>query len=363
MLLLSHPRLGDYFHRKVILLCDHDESGARGLVLNAPTRMRAGTLAAAHGKRGRIDQAWLAKGPGGASRVRRASLIAMTRAAERLTQAFAAANAAAAAAAAAESRSRAPPASSSAASSSAEWSEADGFEENDDDFDSFDEGDVSDDEAATDRSRGIIIEARVPLGGDLSDEEDDESIFDDLDSESDDDEDAPAGEAASFALLAKEAGPTLLRKCWRHGVYSGGPVAGGAVLHACADVGATRLLGGEGEGSAAGGVYLGGDLSRLAAQLGGERSRRKAVRLFAGEATWHGGQLEAELARGEWLLASAAPDWVLGGAAHAPGDCMWQRAMRALGGEHAEMAALPSRVGRDEAPPPHPFSVRFHLLP
>jgi putative AlgH/UPF0301 family transcriptional regulator len=358
VLLLSHPRLGDYFHRKVILLCDHDESGARGLVLNAPTRMRAGTLAAAHGKRGRMDEAWLAKGPGGANRVRRASLISMTRAAERLTHAFSAALAAAAA----ESRSRAAPAPA-ASTSSAEWSEAsDGFEENDDDFDSFDEGDVSDDEAALDRSRGIIIEARVPrYDDDVSDEEDDESIFDDLDSESDEDDesDAPDGEAAAFALLAKEAGPTLLRKCWRHGVYSGGPVAGGAVLHACADVGGTLLLGEEG---AAGGVYLGGDTARLAARLGGERSRR-ALRLYAGEATWHGGQLEAELARGEWLLASAAPDWVLGAAAHAlNGDCMWQRAMRALGGEHKDMAALPPRVGREEVPAQYPFSVRFHVL-
>ena len=132
------------------------------------------------------------------------------------------------------------------------------------------------------------------------------------------------------------------------------------MLHACPDVGGTLLVGGR-EGDA-GGVYLGGDTKRLASLLGSAAAPRRQLRLFAGEAAWHGGQLEAELARGEWLLASAAPDWVLGAAAHAPGDCMWQRAMRALGGEHAAMAALPPRVGRDDAPPQHPFSVRVHLL-
>ena len=159
----------------------------------------------------------------------------------------------------------------------------------------------------------------------------------------------------------------------------GGPVPGGVVLHGCPDVDGTLLLGdgaeGGGEGSveggvekppshkgSGGGVYLGGDLARLAALLGTKAVRRRDVRFFAGEAVWSSGQLEAELARGEWLLASAAPDWVFGPAAHTPGQCMWQRAMRSMGGEHAAMAALPPRVAAQEAPGFAPLAVRVHVL-
>lgn len=153
---------------------------------------------------------------------------------------------------------------------------------------------------------------------------------------------------------------------------------GGAVLHACADVGGAHLLLADdaaaearegpagGAPPAAGGVYLGGDAARLAALVGDAATPRRAVRLFAGEAAWSAGQLEAELARGEWLLAQATPEWVLGAGAHGAhasgGECQWARAMKALGGEHAAMAALPTRVGRDDQAPDNPFSVRVHLL-
>ena len=152
---------------------------------------------------------------------------------------------------------------------------------------------------------------------------------------------------------------------------------GGAVLHSCADVGGTLLLGGDGDADGAdesgdsaaaaapgvgGGVYLGGDVERLAALVGTKSVRRRHVRFFAGEAVWSAGQLSGEIARGEWLIASAAPDWVFGPAGIAPSGCMWQRAMRSLGGEHAAMAALPPAVGRDEDKGIVPYSVRVQFM-
>ena len=152
---------------------------------------------------------------------------------------------------------------------------------------------------------------------------------------------------------------------------------GGTVLHSCAGVDGTLLLGGDGDAGAGeaeggdkaaavagggGGVYLGGNMERLAALVGTKSLRRRHVRFFAGEAAWSSGQLAGEIARGEWLIASAAPDWVLGPAATATGGCMWQRAMRALGGEHAAMAALPPTVGRDEDKNYIPYSVRVQFM-
>ena len=157
---------------------------------------------------------------------------------------------------------------------------------------------------------------------------------------------------------------------------------GGTVLHSCADVGGTLLLGGdsdaaaEGEGvgdvvdkaaaaapgGGGGGVYMGGDVERLAALVGTKSVRRRHVRFFAGEAVWSSGQLSGEIARGEWLIASSAPDWIFGPAGLATGGCMWQRAMRALGGEHAAMAALPVNVGRDEDKGIIPYNVRVQFM-
>jgi hypothetical protein len=154
-------------------------------------------------------------------------------------------------------------------------------------------------------------------------------------------------------------------------------VPGGTVLHSCSGVDGTLLLGGDGDAGAGeggggdagadkaapgGGVYLGGDMERLAALVGTKSLRGRHVRFFAGEAAWSSGQLAGEVARGEWLIASAAPDWVFGAAATATGGCMWQRAMRALGGEHAAMAALPPTVGRDEDKNYIPYSVRVQFL-
>ena len=51
------------------------------------------------------------------------------------------------------------------------------------------------------------------------------------------------------------------------------------------------------------------------------------ARIFAGYSGWGPGQLEAEMARGSWLHASADPQLVFDTPAHD----MWDRAMRSLG--------------------------------
>jgi putative transcriptional regulator len=51
------------------------------------------------------------------------------------------------------------------------------------------------------------------------------------------------------------------------------------------------------------------------------------IRLLLGYSGWAPGQLEAEMARGAWLHASADPQLVF----DTPADDMWDRAMRSLG--------------------------------
>jgi putative transcriptional regulator len=41
-LLIASPSLGDFFHRTVVLVVDHDEEGAFGLVLNRPSESTVG---------------------------------------------------------------------------------------------------------------------------------------------------------------------------------------------------------------------------------------------------------------------------------------------------------------------------------
>jgi putative transcriptional regulator len=90
------------------------------------------------------------------------------------------------------------------------------------------------------------------------------------------------------------------------------------------------------------GVWIGGDLDRLADFLSREPDRaRRSVRMFRGYAGWGEGQLEAELASGSWLPAPGEAARVFH---HSP-DRLWRDVVRSLG-EAAE--------GLDEQPPdPH----------
>ncbi|HEX5366694.1 MAG TPA: YqgE/AlgH family protein [Acidimicrobiales bacterium] len=117
-------------------------------------------------------------------------------------------------------------------------------------------------------------------------------------------------------------------------LYAGGPVEQNGVLalgrrHARArsrDIpGWTTVLGPVGT------VDLHLDPDDLAPWLSG-------IRLFAGYSGWGGGQLEAELAEGAWLVVPATADDVF-----APDpDAMWRAVLRRQGGKLAMLANFPA---------------------
>src|SRR4051794_4720 len=61
------------------------------------------------------------------------------------------------------------------------------------------------------------------------------------------------------------------------------------------------------------------------------------VRVFAGMAGWGPGQLEAELERDDWIVASATPDDVFS----ADVDGLWSAVLERKGGQYALVARMP----------------------
>ncbi len=59
-------------------------------------------------------------------------------------------------------------------------------------------------------------------------------------------------------------------------------------------------------------------------------------RLMLGHAGWTGGQLEREIENGDWLLQSAAPDFVFG----QPEEFIWQQATRSFGIELSDLSGI-----------------------
>jgi putative transcriptional regulator len=115
-------------------------------------------------------------------------------------------------------------------------------------------------------------------------------------------------------------------------LYMGGPVEQNGVLalgrRAGADVtvpGWTSVLGDVGT------VDLHLDPDELAGQL-------QSIRFFAGYSGWGGGQLEAELADGAWLVVPA-----VAGDVFAPDpDTMWRTVLRRQGGKVSMLANFPA---------------------
>lgn len=115
-------------------------------------------------------------------------------------------------------------------------------------------------------------------------------------------------------------------------LYRGGPVEPNGVLalgrRRAADVdvpGWTPVLGDVGT------IDLHLEPYELAGAIGG-------VRFFAGYSGWGGGQLEAELADGAWLVVPAVADDVFAPDA----DTMWRSVLRRQGGRVSMLANFPS---------------------
>jgi putative transcriptional regulator len=71
--------------------------------------------------------------------------------------------------------------------------------------------------------------------------------------------------------------------------------------------------------------------------------RLRGLRVFAGYSGWEGGQLAAEIARGDWIVVPALPDDVLTG--HNPN--LWGRVLRRQGMPIALLATFPTDVNRN----------------
>jgi putative transcriptional regulator len=115
-------------------------------------------------------------------------------------------------------------------------------------------------------------------------------------------------------------------------LYMGGPVEQNGVLA----LGRRRKDAGE----VPGWTSVLGDVGTVDLHLGPEdvAGGLDGIRFFAGYSGWGGGQLEAELAEGAWLVVDAAGDDVF-----APDpDTMWRAVLRRQGGRTAMLEHFPA---------------------
>lgn len=112
-------------------------------------------------------------------------------------------------------------------------------------------------------------------------------------------------------------------------VNQGGPVETNT-LHMLHHV--PEELGGNKVGN---GIYWGGSYEAL--QFMDEQQKEKDVRLFVGYSGWDPAQLERELEQGSWIVSDIDPGLLF----TTPPQKVWQVAMKAMGGEYAQMANFP----------------------
>ena len=393
-LLLSHPKVGspgETFYRSVVLLCSHDDvEGTTGVVLNAPTRDSVGSLllapATEHPHAVPMQRGRMLFPPG--KRLSSSALAAIRVMQPRVkirrdgsllvsfvVPAPMAEATASAIATAMEQRHR-----QAIPNALRDEDEDDGgaFHDAGDeqssalddvlgDCDDLDQRSLVLDHPTRDR-RDSMWAARQQHELSSSSDDDIDDAFSDSDSDSDDEhidgrmlrqllvDDLEASRHASRRAVVDSLGADLLSACGASTLSYGGPVTGATVLHACPSVGGEAILPG---------VYAGGDARALATALRSGNLRQDDVRVFAGQASWAPGQLQEELARGEWLVAQATPAWVLsrhsrrgsrfraplGAGAHQRGapasSCLWSRALNAMGGEWAALSLLPRGVDLD----------------
>lgn len=106
-------------------------------------------------------------------------------------------------------------------------------------------------------------------------------------------------------------------------IYEGGPVDPGRLfmLHTLG-----AIL--DGSEEVAPGVYVGGDLSQIAAYLQCEEEPEGKIRFFLGYSGWDSGQLEGEIKRRSWMVQK---DTEASSLLKGHGQEYWEREVRRLG--------------------------------
>lgn len=124
-----------------------------------------------------------------------------------------------------------------------------------------------------------------------------------------------------------------------HSVFVGGPVEQKTALCLAA------LLAGEDPARTGGVVGVRGPVALV--DLDGDPEslapRVRGLRVFAGYAGWHGGQLADEVGRGDWFVLPALPDDVLAPAGHD----LWSGVLRRQGVPLAFLATYVAEVKRN----------------
>ena len=335
-LLLSHPQLGapsDFFARRVILLthAGDETSGAVGLVLNSSALSRRRVVATDASERPPFS--WSLEGPLLRLRVPAetdpSEVAAVTELARALARALLASLLRSAAAEPGRQEWAEPrwaPGGESHASDS--YSDSDSDSDSDDDTRSaawawklaaaaVSETDTAACSAHAPHSVIALIAALRTLP-------------------------PPRGAALSRSMLRRRRRPRWAR-------LNGGPLPGAALLHCQPHLGGAEVLPGLFVAAACEDEPQDGDLGAALRALSGPGEGRRRCALLLGRSEWAVGQLGEELARGEWVVAQAPPEWVMRAARagarrrrrEADGDAEWRGGMAALGGEWAGWAGLP----------------------
>lgn len=87
-----------------------------------------------------------------------------------------------------------------------------------------------------------------------------------------------------------------------------------------------------------GGVTWGGDLDSLVEAFASKEADAEDFAFFLGYAGWAPGQLDEEIARGDWLLTSARPEDLF---ETAP-DALWKTVLRRMGAPHSYLVHFPA---------------------
>lgn len=85
------------------------------------------------------------------------------------------------------------------------------------------------------------------------------------------------------------------------------------------------------------GVFLGG-INGLGRKLENEEITASEVKIMVGMAGWGPGQLQEEVARGVWVVASASKQLVLSASAAGSGQELWNETLQMMGGDYAELS-------------------------